>query len=350
MAYRNTRCLLTIASLLALLPLNGYAQSAEAEQSRQSQPAEMMPLADQAIINDISRAGERLVAVGERGHVLVSDDGGQWQQVAAPTRAMLTRVVFVDAEHGWAVGHDGAVLTTADGGDSWELRHFDAAWGKPFYDALFQTPESGLVIGANGRMLRTDDAGASWTEVTNEVFDTGFNLYEIERLHGGTLLIAGERGFLARSLDDGQSWEMLEPPYIGSYFGVLPTGDQSAILFGLQGRVFEATDVRALATLDDPFSYDPFINESVTDPSELSNMGWRRFDNPEEESLFGGAIYDDARVVLVGVDGTIMHGRSDSTALEVLESPTGAPISDVVVRDGELLMGGRGGFYRRDLP
>ncbi|MHA7834428.1 MAG: WD40/YVTN/BNR-like repeat-containing protein, partial [Algiphilus sp.] len=219
------RVRLSLACVLLGWATLGQAQDARwADQPRQPEPSEMMPLADKAIVNDITPAGDHLVAVGERGHILRSQDGDDWHQVQAPVRAMLTRVTFVDDQHGWAVGHDGSVLRTTDGGQSWEVRHWDAAWGRPFYDAIFSTPDKGLVVGSNGRMLRTDDGGESWEEVTNEVFDTGFHLYKIERLEGGALMIAGERGFMARSLDDGETWEMVEPPYIGSYFGVIPVG------------------------------------------------------------------------------------------------------------------------------
>lgn len=324
-----------------------------ADQPRQPEPAEIMPLADQAIVNDIKRAGDHLVAVGERGHILLSEEGDEWRQVKAPVRAMLTRVTFVDDSNGWAVGHDGSVLRTTDGGETWDLRHWDAAWGRPFYDAIFTTPERGLVVGSNGRMLRTDDAGESWEEVTNEVFDTGFHLYEIERLPGGALMIAGERGFMARSLDDGASWDMLEPPYIGSYFGVIPVGPHSAVLYGLQGKVFRAVDVRELAVLEEPMEYDPFINESVTDPQKLAQMGWKAFDNPVVESLFGGTAYgqtEAGQMVLVGVDGTIIAGAADQAQLRSVKSPTDQPLSDVIVQEDRLLMSSRRGMYTADKP
>lgn len=324
-----------------------------ADQPRQPEPSEIMPLADRAIVNDIKRAGDHLVAVGERGHILLSENGDDWRQVQGPVRAMLTRVTFVDDQNGWAVGHDGSVLRTTDGGENWELRHWDAAWGRPFYDVIFATPEQGLVVGSNGRMLRTDDAGETWEEVTNDVFDTGFHLYEIERLSGGALMIAGERGFMARSLDGGESWDMLEPPYIGSYFGVIPVGTHSAVLYGLQGKVFRANDVRELAVLDDPMAYDPFINESVTDPQKLAQMGWKAFDNPVVESLFGGALHSDAgadQLVMVGVDGTIVAGRPDQAQLRSVKSPTDQPLSDVIVQDGRLLLSSRRGMFTADKP
>src|SRR5690606_9884464 len=70
----------------------------------------------------VSRAGNRLVAVGERGVVLLSDDDGRnWHQAEnVPVSVTLTDVHFVSATHGWAVGHSGVVLHSADGGETWQ--------------------------------------------------------------------------------------------------------------------------------------------------------------------------------------------------------------------------------------
>ena len=71
-----------------------------------------MPRALTSTLIDVERAGGRLIAVGERGHVLFSDDRGEhWQQGKMPFRRMLTGVHFVDAQRGWASGY----VTTTSG-------------------------------------------------------------------------------------------------------------------------------------------------------------------------------------------------------------------------------------------
>ena len=68
----------------------------------------------------MARAGERLVAVGERGRIILSDDNGvTWRQVHSPTSVTLTHVTFATPVDGWAVGGMGIVLHSADGGLSW---------------------------------------------------------------------------------------------------------------------------------------------------------------------------------------------------------------------------------------
>lgn len=321
-------------------------QVGEIDEDRPPQPAEIMPLATQSILLDITRAGDRYVIVGERGHILLSEDGADWRQVQAPVRAMLTRVEFIDADNGWAVGHDGSVLRSTDGGETWQLKHFEPGWGRPFYDVLILEPERVMVVGTNGRLLVTEDGGENWREIESEVFSTGgYHISMLTKLNDGSLVAVGERGFLARSADGGETWEMLTPPYIGSYFGVLPYGATGALFYGLQGRVYVAEDVSALPT-QDPAEYDPFISESVEDPARLAAMGWRQIEEPLGQSLFGAARFGDTGVVLVGVDGTVVAGDIRGDELRQLPSPTDQPLSAVIVEDDKLLMVGRGGIYR----
>jgi photosystem II stability/assembly factor-like uncharacterized protein len=71
----------------------------------------------------VARTGKRLVAAGERGIVLLSDDGGNsWHQAQVPVSTTLTALQFVDPRNGWAVGHLGVVLQTTDAGATWTLQ------------------------------------------------------------------------------------------------------------------------------------------------------------------------------------------------------------------------------------
>src|SRR5450830_1044344 len=61
------------------------------------------PKAAKGLMIDVAHAGSRLVAVGDRGHILYSDDqGSTWTQAKVPTRQLLTAVFFVDDQQGWA--------------------------------------------------------------------------------------------------------------------------------------------------------------------------------------------------------------------------------------------------------
>lgn len=230
-------------SLFALSLLLSTTVAAEAAVT--PVPAEMAPRAAEALLTRVVEAGSRLVAIGDRGHILVSDDAGEhWTQVAVPVRALLTSATFVDAQNGWAVGHDAVILQTRDGGQSWTLQQFSGG-AEPLLDVHFLDLQRGYAVGAYGQFLATTDGGASWEAVENALAEEAVHLNAIARLGDGSLLLVGELGMLARSEDEGQTWTRLESPYESSLFAVEPFGERGAVIGGLRGNVFMSADVVA---------------------------------------------------------------------------------------------------------
>jgi photosystem II stability/assembly factor-like uncharacterized protein len=120
---------ITTVLLLALAAFDGVmaddAQKPAIKVLDKSPAVFAMPtkLMDKSMVQDIIRVGERLFIVGERGHIGWSDDNGAtWQQAKVPTIQDLNSIYFVTQELGWAVGHDGNIFNTSDGGKTWLLQ------------------------------------------------------------------------------------------------------------------------------------------------------------------------------------------------------------------------------------
>ena len=240
-------------------------------------PAQLSPLAQHSLLQGIAYAGDRLVAVGQRGHVLVSrDGGGTWKQSPVPVSSDLTAVYFVDGKRGWAVGHDGVVLHSEDGGESWQLqldgrkanellvaemtkkvegepsddakkllaeakRYAEQGADKPFLDVWFANASEGYVVGAYNLIFRTTDGGKSWMSWFDRTDNSKyFNLYAIRPV-GGQLYIAGESGLVLKLDADAKRFRALATGYAGSYFGVVGT-KSSVLVFGLRGSVYRSDD------------------------------------------------------------------------------------------------------------
>jgi photosystem II stability/assembly factor-like uncharacterized protein len=199
-------------------------------------------LAVQSLLLDVARQGQLLVAVGDRGHVLVSRDaGGAWEQSDVPTRAMLTGIFMFDANLGWAVGHDEVVIRTRDGGKTWARVNNAPEHEKPLLDVWFEDANHGLAVGAYGGLLETRNGGDTWeTRLVHGEDD--FHLNQIAADRDGRLFLAAEAGHLYRSDDKGATWLPLPSPYAGSFFGVLPLSDGTLLAFGLRGHLHRSID------------------------------------------------------------------------------------------------------------
>lgn len=237
-----------LAGLIALAPLFCHAQADAGAAAFSLRPAAQSANATRSMILDATRAGDRLVAVGERGVVLLSDDGGkQWRQAASvPVAATLTGVSFADAKQGWAVGHWGVVLHTSDGGENWSRQRLDTGEDRPLFSVHFLDASHGIAVGLWSLMLETRDGGQNWDEVTLPAppgeSQADANLMRIFGGPQGVLYVAGERGTLLRSANGGQSWDYRPTGYRGSFWSGLALEDGSVLLAGLRGNVYRSGD------------------------------------------------------------------------------------------------------------
>jgi photosystem II stability/assembly factor-like uncharacterized protein len=188
----------------------------------------------------IARAGQRLVAVGERGIVLLSDDDGRsWQQARVPVSATLT-AVQMDGQRAAALALQ---AEEAGGRASAATRQLvEDGPDKPFLDLHFENERTGWVVGAYNLALRTDDGGQHWHAVMDRLPNPkGLHLYSVQTV-GNALYIAGEQGLLLRSTDRGAHFEALPTPSKGTYFGLVAGPQGQLLLYGLRGRAFLSKD------------------------------------------------------------------------------------------------------------
>jgi photosystem II stability/assembly factor-like uncharacterized protein len=354
LGYPNKREM-ACALLCAMLALNAEAAALP---DVVLQPSTLTPQAARAVLLDVTRAGSRLVAVGERGVVLLSDDNGaSWRQVQVPVSGSLTAVQFVDGQNGWAIGHSGVVLHSSDGGQSWTLQldgrraaqfELDAAQqaanqmpddpphrlsaaqrlvadgaDKPFLALSFSDARHGIIVGAYGLAMRTDDAGEHWSSLMGHMpNDQGLHLYAVAR-SGQTLYMAGEQGLLLRSVDGGAHFTRLASPYEGSYFSLTMQADGAVLAGGLRGKVFRSRD-----------QGENFVALS----------------NPAPVSL-GSATHIGTQTMWVNQAGELLRVEDDGSVLQPLVTHAGPPLNKVVdAPDGTLIGVGFAGVSRLPLP
>lgn len=305
--------------LLASLAAAGIASLAIAS----DEAATPARLASRALLLDADRAGGRVVAVGERGHILISTDVAQnWRQAPVPVRHTLTGVAFGDDSHLLAVGHAGTILRSNDAGESWERVDAGVPEEDSFLDVLYTDPKRAFAIGAYGLFLATEDGGTTWERRT--VSEDGFHLNRIARDASGALFLVGEAGTVMRSLDSGATWDVIPTPYEGSFFGFLDIEGKAQLTFGLRGHTFR---------------------------SETQGDDWEPVELPVPTLVMSGAILGDGRIVLAGQSGNFLLSTDMGRTFELWKWGAATGVAEILqMPDGMLLVLGEAGAIRIQPP
>ena len=329
---------LTITATLVTpcVAANGYQDrlDANAVQSR---------LAARTLMNGVALAGTRLVCAGQRGHIVYSDDQGKiWHQASVPVRSDLVAVYFPTPANGWAVGHDGVVLHSADGGVTWTkqfdgraaVRAMESYYGanapqitsgtqnlsaevesyakqgpdKPFLDVWFENETTGYVVGAFNLIFRTTDGGKNWIPLFDRIDNPKrLHLYAIRPV-GQDLFISGEQGSVFKLDRQTGRFKALKTPYKGTFFGV--TGKPGAVVvFGMRGNVFRSRD----------------------------GISWQKVETGVPAGLTGGAVTADGRIVLVSQAGHVLVSGDDGASFSQLKIDQPVPATAVTAIDGNTL-------------
>ncbi|PNG38238.1 glycosyl hydrolase [Pseudomonas protegens] len=189
------------------------------------------------------RAGPRVVAVGDHGVVLLSDDQGmQWRQArSVPLSTPLTGVSFVDAKHGWVVGHWGAILATADGGESWQVQRLATEEDRPLFAVHFFNARQGVAVGLWSLVLTTEDGGQTWAEQPVQAPPgakrADLNLMGLFTDSRGMLYATAEHGQVLHSEDQGKNWRYLDTGYEGTLWSGAVLTDGRLLLGGQRGTL-----------------------------------------------------------------------------------------------------------------
>ncbi|RJG04536.1 WD40/YVTN/BNR-like repeat-containing protein [Noviherbaspirillum sedimenti] len=308
------------------------------------------PLASKSLLNGVAQAGKRLIAVGKRGHILYSSDSGKtWQQANVPVSSDLTAVHFASPLKGWAVGHDGVVLKTEDGGSTWVKQldgreigkimtdyyaqrstgpHNNAALqeqasrfaeegaDKPFLGVWFENDMVGYVVGAFGMIFRTEDGGKRWTPWFERTENPDYRHFMAIASVGDALYLAGEQGMVLRLDKVAQRFRAVPVDYNGTFFTIAGRNG-NVLVSGLRGALFR---------------------------SENGGVSWEKVKTDVAGAITGASSTEDGRIALVSQAGDVLLSADDGKTFITQPGSRGVPASAVTSADlrSLVMVGARG--------
>ena len=308
---------------------------------------------DRVLLNDVVVENQRLVTVGEQGTILYADDSrGPWKQASIDQNrgSTLARAAFVSSGVAIAVGHDSWILRSQDRGNTWTEVNFDGERSEPLLGLAGPYNGKLYAFGAFGQFLVSRNNGLNWqsealveeggvakpepvatpteesgdwADIFSGAADIGGGLTEshlngLVRADDGSLILVGERGLIARSTNDGQSWKVQPKIYNGSFYGALKLSTARLVVHGMRGNVFYSDD---------------------------NGRSWKQSKVPIANSLFGGTVQRNGEILLVGASNTILLSRDNGASFVRVSQKGPHGLANVLaLENGELLKVGEGGM------
>jgi gliding motility-associated-like protein len=142
-------------------------------------------------------------AVGDNGLIMATTNGGTtWVNQTSGSNSFLGGVFFISTTQGWAVGSEGTILSTSNGGTTWTTQLFTSGSNAQFYDVFFTSATQGWAVGFFGRISTTTDGGITWTtQNSNSVFQL-YGVYFTSSTRGHAV----GNGRYWSTLDGGLNW------------------------------------------------------------------------------------------------------------------------------------------------
>jgi photosystem II stability/assembly factor-like uncharacterized protein len=239
-------------------------------------------------------------AVGMNGAILKTFDGGlHWVETYYPENTNFGDVFFPDHFHGYIVGDEGVVLKTIDGGASWIKLTFPI--NEILRKCYFFDPLEGIIIGNNGVILKTTDGGQSWFA---PAFAPSGDYYTDIDFKGDYGIITTHGGLCLKTYDRGNSWITFTTPGIHEY-------SYAAEILGVDTFLISwyAPDNQINITYDGGNSYTeyaPGTQTSYAHEIEMDNNGNVYYAN---QSIWMARIHKDRSSV--SYSNTFMQGIHD---------------------------------------
>ncbi|MBR9974942.1 MAG: T9SS type A sorting domain-containing protein [Bacteroidetes bacterium] len=276
-----------------------------------------------------------ITAVGSDGLILHSTDGGSnWTTPVSGASDNLRRVRWHSPSLGVILGNGGVALKSIDGGASWQS--MGTGTTKALFDVHFFDADNWLVIGQAALRIATSDGGQSWEQLGSG--SDNFNEIDISGDFGA---IVGNKGLIRYSRDGGKSWRDGKASTNLELTGVSIGDDSTAVAVGANGTILRTQDggrnwSEILASIPISSYRLSGVRHLTREHIVISGyfgivlwstdtgLTWNAQESNTQVNLEGVAFATDKIGVTVGWDGTIMRTNTAGT-LDIREVPAPRP-------------------------
>ena len=185
-------------------------------------------------------------AVGFNGTILHTTDGGvHWVTQHSNNTESIWNIFFIDENEGWAVGWSNIYHTT-NAGTTWE-KQIKPSWPGDLTDVYFVNPDTGWIVGTYKIIFKTTDGGEHWNRIMSSINqDNGFySVAFTDELHGcavGGSNVNGNIGYIMVTDDGGLTWTETTPENNSRYNKVIFLDADTGWVCGSNGELLKTTD------------------------------------------------------------------------------------------------------------
>jgi len=184
--------------------------------------------------------------IGNNGLILHTADGGNtWTKQGLPDSLQVTATLHVidgkDPNTLAIAGDHATLLYTGDGGTTWQ-QSFLSGTLDPIYGLSFFNKLTAIAVGKDGLVVRTTDGGVTWNFVPHQAYTE--LLHSVAFPKGDTSLgiAVGNNGAIMRTPDGGKTWSVITSPVTSILYGVCFADEKHAVAVGQYGTIIKSTD------------------------------------------------------------------------------------------------------------
>jgi photosystem II stability/assembly factor-like uncharacterized protein len=176
-------------------------------------------------------------AVGNNGTISKTSDGGaSWDTTShSGTTQHLRSVYFTDVNTGYAIGDGGIILKTTVGGGFWS--QLASGTNQALRSIIFTSESKGIAVGANGTIIQTSD-GTTWNPLTSGTTQSLATVFFIDAKTG---YAAGDSGVILKTSNGGATWSPVASGMKERIGSLIFTDANTGYAFGQEG-IFKTVD------------------------------------------------------------------------------------------------------------